>query len=300
MSEPGFKSGFVAIVGRPNVGKSTLLNRLVGRKVAITSAKPQTTRNRILGVANQPDAQIVFIDTPGIHKPRHRLGEHMLRAVENALSEVEAVLFVVDASGGPPGAGDRAAAERLARVAAPVILVLNKVDAVKPGKVAELTQAYGQLGRYHEVVPVSALFGHNVGRLVELLIGLLPEGPRYFPTDMVTDQPERQLIAEFVREQILHRTRDEVPHSVAVVVDEMRERPNGTLYARATIYVERDSQKGILIGEGGQRLKAIGAAAREELERLLGTHLFLELWVKVKKDWRDRPGALQEFGFGEG
>lgn len=292
-----FKSGFAAIVGRPNVGKSTLLNTMVGRKVAITSAKPQTTRNRVLGVLHLPGAQVVLIDTPGIVRdPRHRLGEHMIRAAEGALREVEAVLFVVDAAH-DPGPGDEVIAQRLSRVETPVILVLNKSDAVKRAELARRREAYGALGTFYDQIAVSALHGHNVDRLIAVLAGLMPEGPRYFPEDMVTDQPEPVLIAEFVREQLLLQTREEVPHAVAVVVEEFRERENGTLYARAVIYVERESQKGIVIGAGGRRLKAIGQAARAELERLLGAPLYLDLWVKVKKDWRNIPGALQEFGY---
>ncbi|MFO7245383.1 MAG: GTPase Era [Thermaerobacter sp.] len=293
-----FRSGFAAIVGRPNVGKSTLLNRLVGRKLAIVSDKPQTTRTRILGVVNRPGAQIVLVDTPGVHRPRHRLGEQMVRTARNALSEVEAVLFVVDASAGPPGAGDRFVADLLAPLETPVVLVLNKVDAVPGDRVDELLEAYGALGRFHAALPVSALTGFNVERLVEVVVDLLPPGPRYFPEDMITDQPERQIIAEFVREQILHLTREEVPHSVAVVVEEVRDRgEDKPTYVRAVIYVERDSQKGILIGQGGRVLKEVGTRARRELEALLGMRLYLELWVKVKPDWRNRPGSLQEFGY---
>lgn len=299
MTGDDMRSGFAAIVGRPNVGKSTLLNSLVGRKLAIVSDKPQTTRTRILGVVNRPGAQIVLVDTPGVHRPRHRLGEQMMKAARAALGEVEAVLFVVDATAGPPGPGDHFLAEQLAPLKTPVILVLNKVDAVPGDRVDALLEAYGALGRFHAALPVSALTGRNLDRLVEVVVALLPPGPRYFPDDMITDQPERRIIAEFVREQILHLTREEVPHAVAVVVEEMRDRGDRPTYVLATIYVERESQKGILIGENGRLLKEVGTRARRELENLLGIRLYLELWVKVKRDWRNRLGSLQEFGYGE-
>ncbi|HEX6989779.1 MAG TPA: GTPase Era [Bacillota bacterium] len=302
MNDPGagrFRSGFAAIVGRPNVGKSTLLNRLVGHKLAIVSDKPQTTRTRILGVINRPGAQIVLVDTPGVHRPRNRLGEQMMRGVRAALGGVEAVLFVVDGAAGPPGPGDRFLARELAPMTTPVILVVNKVDAVPGDRVDDVLAAYRDLGDFRAAVPVSALTGHNLDRLVAALVDLLPPGPRYFPDDMVTDQPERQVIAEFVREQILHLTREEVPHAVAVAVEEMQDRGDRPTYVRAVIYVERESQKGILIGENGRLLKEIGTRARRELEQRLGTRLYLELWVKVKRDWRNRPGSLREFGYGE-
>lgn len=243
--------------------------------------------------------QIVLIDTPGIVRdPRHRLGEHMLRAAEGALNEVEAVLAVMDATVAP-GPGDISVVQRLAKVAAPVVLVVNKCDAVSAQVLQERLAAYRELGDFFAVIPVSALRGDNIERLVEVLGGLMPEGPRYFPEDMVTDQPERLIIAEFIREQLLHHLRDEVPHAAAVVVEEYKERDNGMIYARVTIYVERESQKAIIIGQAGRRLKAIGQDARKELERLLGIRLFLDIWVKVKKDWRNRAGALQEFGYGD-
>lgn len=279
------------------MGKSTLLNRLVGRKVAITSPRPQTTRNRVLGVIHFADGQVVLIDTPGIVRTaRHRLGVHMLRVAEEALNEVEVILFVVDGSV-PPGPGDAEIGSRLAKIRTPVVLVINKCELVSRPELEQRLASYNELGTFYDVIPVSALHGHNIDRLMEVVRQLLPEGPRYFPEDVVTDQPESILVAEFVREQVLHQTREEVPHAVAVVTEEYVERENGMIYARVVIYVERESQKGILIGDGGRRLKSIGMAARTELERLLGIRLYLDLWVKVRKDWRNRPGALQEFGF---
>lgn len=300
MTAQPFRSGFAALVGRPNVGKSTLLNQLVGQKVAIVSDKPQTTRNRIAGVMTRPGLQAIFLDTPGIHKPHHRLGEHMVTTAVRTLDEVDAILFVVDVTA-PPGPGDQAVAGLLHQRGGgtPVILVANKIDQVHPDQLLVALDQYSRLGQFHAVVPVSAATGKNAGRLVQVLAELLPEGPQYYPDDAVTDQPEQFLIAEVVREQVLHRTREEVPHAVAVRVDEMAARPDGTTYVRAVIHVERDSQKGILIGRGGRMLKEIGRAARAELEPLLGAKLFLDLWVKVLKDWRDRDNLLQRLGFGQ-
>jgi len=295
--EKPFRSGFVAVIGRPNVGKSTLVNALVGRKVAIISPKPQTTRHRLRAVLTRPDAQIVFVDTPGIHKPRHRLGEIMVEAAEQALSDVDAVLFVMDA-GKPPGPGDEAVLDRLKAVRAPVLLVLNKVDLVAKPRLLPLIDTMQHKYPFAEIVPVSALKGDNLERLVETLVRYLPEGPPYFPEDMVSDQPERIVLAELVREKVLRLTEQEVPHSVAVVVEEIAERPNGVTLVRAVIYVERDSQKAILIGEGGQMLKRIGRAAREEIEGQLGVKVFLELWVKVRPKWREDERYLREFGYG--
>lgn len=296
--QPDFCSGFVAIIGRPNAGKSTLLNSVIGRKVAITSDKPQTTRTRILGVLNRPNAQLVLVDTPGIHRPRHRLGEAMVNTARTALTEVEGIVLVVDATAGLPGSGDRYVAEQLAATKTPVVLALNKVDAVAGDQLPRLIAAHSALVAFHEVLPVSALRGDNLERLVAVLVDLLPPGPAYFPDGMVTDQPERQVVAEFVREQILRFTRDEVPHAVAVTVEEMTDRPNGLVYVRAVAYVERESQKGIIIGDGGRMLKQIGTSARQELERFFGTRFYIDLWVKVKTDWRNRSAALREFGFG--
>ncbi|MEX2356016.1 MAG: GTPase Era [Thermaerobacterales bacterium] len=295
-----FHSGFVAVVGRANVGKSTLVNRLVGEKVSITSDKPQTTRNRILAVLNQPDAQIVFMDTPGIHKPRHLLGERMVRSAEQAFSEVEVILFVVDAAAGPPGPGDRRLAERLAHVTPPVVLVLNKMDAMAPARAAKITTSYRELGDFVHVITLSALTGENLGSLMDIILPLLPEGPRYFPADMLTDQPERFLMSELIREKVLRLTREEVPHAVAVDVESIQPRKDDLLYVQAVIYIERESQKGIIVGERGAMLKEIGSLARRDIEALLGSRVYLDLWVKVKRDWRNREGSLQMLGYQDG
>ncbi len=299
-----FKSGFVAIVGRPNVGKSTLLNRLVGRKVAIVSDKPQTTRNRITGVLHLPEAQVVFLDTPGLHRPRHKLGEFMVRVARRALEGVDAVLFVAEADPAGPGPGDRHVAEVVRGLAVPVILALNKVDLLRgPERAAALETVragFAVLGDFAGVHLISAASGEGVDRLVDALVQLLPEGPPYFPADVVTDQPEEALVREVIREKILHLTREEVPHAVAVDVDGFAEREDGTLHVSATIYVEKESQKGILIGKGGRMLKEIGTLARAELEGFFGTRMFLALWVKVKEDWRNRVGAMRDLGYKEG
>ena len=293
----GFRSGFVALIGRPNVGKSTLLNQIIGRKIAIMSDKPQTTRTRILGVLNRPGAQLVFVDTPGIHKPQHLLGEHMVRVARRTLQEVEAVCWLVEAPDREPGPGDRFIAEHLEAVKTPKILVVNKIDQVPPGEVPAIAARFAELGRFAAVHPISALRGLGVAELVATLEGLLPEGPRFFPEDMVTDQPEAQIMAELIREQILHLTREEVPHAVAVLIEKVERRPNGVVYVPATIYVEREGQKRILIGEQGRMLKEIGRLARQEIESLLGSRIYLDLWVKVKPDWRNKQGALSNFGF---
>lgn len=297
---PGFRSGFVVLAGRPNVGKSTLLNRLVGHKVAITSDKPQTTRNRIAGVVHREGAQIVFLDTPGLHAPRHRLGEFMVGVARATLGEVDVVCFVVDADR-PPGEADRTVADVIASAGrrSPTLLVVNKIDRIDRDVLVERLAGYAELGDFRHVVPVSAATGENCERLVELLVAELPEGPQYYPPGAYTDQPEQVLVAELVREQVLRRTRDEVPHSVAVRVDRWVERPGPLAHVAATIYVERESQKGILIGRNGRMLKDIGTDARQEAEALLGMRLFLELWVKVAKDWRDRPAALRQLGYRE-
>ncbi|MBX5475675.1 MAG: GTPase Era [Clostridia bacterium] len=295
----GYRSGFAALIGRPNVGKSTLLNALVGHKVAIVSDKPQTTRNRILGVRHFPGGQVVFVDTPGLHKPRHLLGERMVRSALGALDGIDIVCLVVDLSEPAPGEGDRAAAEAVSRAAAPVLLVGNKRDRVPRQELEPRLLAYRALGDFAAALAVSAVTGEGLDGLVDALRAHLPEGPEYFPDDQVTDQPEQRVAAELIREQVLHLTRDEVPHSVAVAIDEFARRPNGVLYVAATIYVERESQKGIIIGRGGRMLKAIGQGARQEIEALLGTRAFLELHVKVKPDWRNRAGSLEELGFHE-
>jgi len=291
------KSGFIAVIGRPNVGKSTLINSLIGQKIAIMSDKPQTTRNRILCILTRPEAQIVFLDTPGIHKPKHKLGEYMVKAAEGTLKEVDAIFFVVDATE-KMGPGEYYILERLQATAKPVILVVNKLDLIEKEQVLPIISHYTDKYPFVGVVPISAKEETNLDALIEEVEKYLPEGPQYYPEDMVTDQPERLIVAELVREKALQLTRDEVPHAIAVDVDEMKARDNGDTYIRATIYVERDSQKGILIGAKGSMLKEIGKLARADIEMLLGTRVFLDLWVKVKKDWRDRDSVLRGFGFG--
>jgi GTPase len=291
-----FTSGFVAVIGRPNVGKSTLVNSLIGQKIVIMSDKPQTTRNKILCVLNLPDAQIVFIDTPGIHKPRHKLGEYMVRTAENTLREVDVVLFVVDATE-EMGAGERYILERLSSVTTPVILVINKIDKITRQQILPVIQRYADRHSFTAVVPISALAKTNLDDLVQEIKKHLLPGPKYYPDDMITDQPERLLIGELIREKVLQLTREEIPHAIAVDIEEIITRDNGDLYVRAVIYVERDSQKRIVIGSGGQVLKEAGRLARLDIENLLGTKTYLDLWVKVKKDWRNKDGALRSFGY---
>lgn len=297
MTPSGHRSGFVGIVGRANVGKSTLLNRFVGEKVAIVSDKPQTTRNRIQAVLTRPDAQVVFIDTPGLHESRHRLGEYMQKTARTTMAEVDVLLFVVDGSRGVTER-DRRAARVLEGQRAPVILVVNKIDLLEGENLRQIAEQFLQIGDFTSVALSSALQGTGTQQLVDDIVARLPEGPRYFPDDWVTDRPERFLVAEFIREQVLHFTEEEVPHSVGVLIEEMREREGTELVdVRATIVVDRESQKGILIGKGGRMLKQIGTAAREEIERMLGSRIHLQLWVKAKPGWRDRPGSLQELGY---
>ena len=291
------KSGFIAVIGRPNVGKSTLINSLIGQKIAIMSDKPQTTRNRILCILTRPEAQIVFLDTPGIHKPKHKLGEYMVKAAEGTLKEVDAIFFVVDATE-KMGQGEYYILERLQATAKPVILVVNKLDLIEKQDVLPIISNYSEKYPFVGIVPISAKQEENLDALIEEVEKYLPEGPQYYPDDMVTDQPERLIVAELVREKALLLTRDEVPHAIAVDIDEMKTRDNGDVYVRATIYVERDSQKGIIIGAKGSMLKEIGKLARADIEMLLGSKCFLDLWVKVKKDWRDRDSVLKGFGFG--
>ncbi|GIQ68012.1 GTPase Era [Xylanibacillus composti] len=296
MTDQAFKSGFVTIIGRPNVGKSTFMNEVIGQKIAIMSDKPQTTRNKIQGVYTTEDTQIVFLDTPGIHKPKSKLGHRMMQAAENALQEVDAILFVIDAAAGL-GAGDRFIIERLSGIRTPVFLVINKIDLVHPEDLLPLIQTYKDLYPFQEIVPISALHGNNVRTLLDLIKQYMPEGPQYYPSDQMTDHPEQFVCAEMIREKILHLTREEIPHSIAVYIEDMRRQDNGVVYIGAVIMVERDSQKGIIIGKQGALLKEIGKLAREDMERLLGSKIFLELWVKVKKDWRNRDNVLNELGF---
>ncbi|MGD8189038.1 GTPase Era [Brevibacillus ginsengisoli] len=293
-----FKSGFVAIVGRPNVGKSTLLNHIVGQKIAIMSNKPQTTRNKIRAVHTTERGQIIFIDTPGIHKPKSKLGNYMVEIAENTLNEVDLVLFVVDATE-KRGAGDDFIIERLKQVKnSPVFLVINKIDQVHPEQLLPIIDDYRKLYDFKQIVPISAREGNNTGALLDSIYEEMEEGPMFYPADQVTDNPERFVVAELIREKVLHLTHEEIPHSIAVTVEEMKRRDDGqTLYIYAAIYVERDSQKGILIGKKGEMLKEIGKRARHDIERLLGNKTFLEIWVKVKKDWRNQERMLRNFGF---
>ena len=295
-SGKGFKSGFVAVVGRPNVGKSTLINALIDDKIVIVSDKAQTTRNRIVCVYTDEKKQIVFMDTPGIHKPKHKLGEFMVDQAVDSLREVEAVLFVV-AANEKRGPGDNFVIEQLRKVNVPVFLLVNKIDTMEKQDLLEAIVSYENSYPFEAVVPISAKEKDNIEEVVNLLEKHLPEGPKYFPDDMITDQPERLIISDIVREKILLQTHDEIPHAIAVDVDEMKPREDGTTYVRATIYVERDSQKGIIIGKQGAMLKTIGRQARGDVERLLATKVFLDLWVKVKKDWRNKSGMLSELGY---
>ncbi|MGZ0086427.1 GTPase Era [Caldibacillus thermoamylovorans] len=299
MNKEGYKSGFVAIIGRPNVGKSTFLNRVIGQKIAIMSDKPQTTRNKIQGIYTDDGAQIIFIDTPGVHKPKHKLGDFMMKVALNALREVDVILFMVNAEEGF-GRGEAFIIERLKEVDTPVFLVINKIDRVHPDELLPLIEQYRGLYPFAEIVPISALEGNNVERLIEQIKQRLPEGPQYYPPDQITDHPEQFIIAELIREKALHLTREEVPHSIAVVIERIERREEtGVVYIGAVIIVERDSQKGIIIGKQGRMLKEIGQRARADIEALLGSRVFLELWVKVQKDWRNRLAQLRDFGFRE-
>lgn len=293
------KSGFVALIGRPNVGKSTLMNHIIGQKVAIMSDKPQTTRNKIQGVYTSDEGQIIFLDTPGIHKPKSKLGDWMVKKAQETLNEVDLILFLVDVAEGM-GPGDRWIIQLLQKVETPVFLVVNKLDQVHPDELLPFIDAYRELFSFDEVVPISALYGNNTSTLLRLIMERLPEGPAYYPEDQVTDHPERFIVGELIREKVLLLTHEEVPHSVAVVVEEMKKRAHGEMVdIIATIYTERKSQKGILIGKQGAMLKEVGKLARQDIERLLGNRVFLDLWVKVKKDWRNEEHLLREFGYRE-
>lgn len=292
-----FKSGFVAIIGRPNVGKSTFMNRVIGQKIAIMSDKAQTTRNKIQGVYTDEYKQIVFIDTPGIHKPKHKLGDFMVKIAENTLNEVDSIMFMINADEGY-GMGDQYIIDRLEAIKKPVFLVINKIDLVHPDQLLPLIEQYKDKYPFKEIVPISALEGNNVNHLMEVFTEHLPEGPQYYPEDQITDHPERFIIGELIREKVLQLTREEVPHSVAVVIEQIDHRGEGEkILVQATIVVERKSQKGIIIGKQGQMLKEIGKRARQDIERLLGSKVYLELWVKVQENWRNKAHQLHEFGF---
>ena len=280
-----FKSGFVTLIGRPNVGKSTLMNYLIGQKIAITSNKPQTTRNRIQTVLTTDEGQIVFVDTPGIHKAKNKLGEYMVNVAEKTLNEVDVVLWLVEPTTFI-GAGEQHIAKQLQRVKTPVILVINKVDSVKREEILPAIAAYKDIYDFADIVPVSARSGDNTDELLRVIMKYLPYGPQFYDEDTVTDQPERQIVAELIREKALHSLQDEIPHGIAVAIDRMKMQ-NKVMHIDATIICERDSHKGIIIGKQGSMLKKIGSTARYEIERMLDCKVNLKLWVKVKKDWRD-------------
>ena len=292
-----FQSGFVSLVGRPNVGKSTLMNHFMKEKIAIISNKPQTTTNKITSILTKEHFQCVFIDTPGIHKPKHKLGEYMVKSAENALNEVDVVLMLIEPTERVLEM-DKYVIERLKNVKTPVVLVINKIDTIEKQKLLKVIDQYRQIYDFAEVVPISAIKGQNTESLLHVIEKYLPEGPQYFPEDMVTDQPERQIVAEIIREKALHLLEDEIPHGIAVEITSMKKRPNKNLVdVEATIYCEKESHKGIIIGKQGSMLKKIGSRARIDAERLLGSPIYLQLWVKVKKDWRDSDFLLKNFGY---
>ena len=292
-----FKSGFVALVGRPNVGKSTLMNHLIGQKIAITSEKPQTTRNRIQTVYTDKRGQIIFLDTPGIHKAKNKLGQYMVNVAEGTLNEVDVIMWLVEPTT-YIGAGEQHIAELLSKVKTPVILAINKIDTVKDEEIiAKAIDTYKNVCPFAEIVPVSALRNQNTDKMTELLFKYLPYGPQYYDEDTVTDQPMRQIAAELIREKALRLLQDEIPHGIAVIIEQMKERDNGIFDIEATIVCERDSHKGIIIGKGGAMLKRIGSQARREIENLMGAKVNLQLWVKVRKEWRDSELYMKNYGY---
>jgi GTP-binding protein Era len=290
-----FRSGFVALIGRPNAGKSTLINTLLGKKIVIISDKPQTTRNRIQCILTEERGQVIFFDTPGIHKPKHRLGEYMNTAATTTLKGVDMAVYVVDASVAL-GSGEEYVLDIIKRSGIPCILALNKIDLLKKEEILVKIAEYSQLADFKEIIPISALQAENTGKLLDLIFAELPLGPLYYPADEITDQPERFIMAELIREKLLALTREEIPHSIAVAVENMQEKKS-LIKIEAVILVERDSQKGIVIGKNGQLLKEVGRLAREDMESLLGSKVFLELWVKVRKDWRNQNAILRELGY---
>ncbi|MDY6875272.1 MAG: GTPase Era [Chloroflexota bacterium] len=295
---PGHRSGFVAVIGRPNVGKSTLMNRLVGQKVAIVSPKPQTTRSRILGILTREEAQVIFVDTPGLHRPHHKLGQAMIATATSTIPDADVVLFIVDVSVLPTDEDRMIASLIQEHTESPVILVLNKMDLLSAAKVKPHTESYWELATYHhEWMMTIATQGVNLDKLLSLIVAALPEGPRYYPGDQVTDQTEREIAAELIREQVLRYTRQEVPHAVAVVVEEFKEQESSVVYVAANVFVEKNSQKGIVIGRRGQMLRQIGKAARQEIERMTGGRVYLDLWVKVRKGWRRDEKELRRLGY---
>ncbi|NWF98776.1 MAG: GTPase Era [Nitrospirae bacterium] len=294
-NEKAFHSGYVAIAGRPNVGKSTLLNTLLGEKISIVTNKAQTTRNRILGIKNLPDAQIIFIDTPGIHKPIHKLGETMVRSAIEALDEVDIILFMSEPV--EPKKGDRMIINLLGKINKPVFLIINKIDTVKKNELLPVINTFSELYRFAEIIPVSALKKDGTDLIIEKIVKYIPEGPKFYPDDVITDQVERFIASEIVREKLIELTEEEVPHSIAVEITKWEEREDGLISIRCNIYVERESQKAIIIGKGGTKLKEAGSRARQDMERLFNTKVFLELWVKVKKHWRNDIKILKELGY---
>lgn len=290
-----FRSGYVSIIGRPNVGKSTLLNSILGEKIAIVTPKPQTTRNRIIGIKTVPNAQIIFIDTPGIHKPKHKLGETMVKTALEALREVDIILFMVEPH--EIGSGDRFIIDLLKRVQSLVFLLINKIDIIKKSDLLPLIDHFKEFYPFKEIIPISALKKDGIELLMNSIYDYLPYGPKYYPDEIITDQLERFMVSEIIREKITKKTEEEIPYSVAVEVAEWKEREDGVITIKSNIYVEREGQKGIIIGKKGSMLKSIGTAARIDIERLLNTKVFLELWVKVKKDWRDDKRTLEELGY---
>ncbi|NLM04420.1 MAG: GTPase Era [Clostridiales bacterium] len=293
----GYKSGFASIIGRPNVGKSTLLNKIIGEKIAIMSSKPQTTRNKIQAIYTGKDFQIVFIDTPGIHKPKHKLGQFMVNAAKESLKEVDVILYVVE-DGDKIGPGDQYIIEEIKDIDTPIILVMNKIDKMNQEQFNKLYEMYKETDIFTDIIAISALEDVNIGVLIQKIVDLLPQGPQYYPEDMITDQPERVIVSEIIREKILHYTEEEIPHGVAVEITMMKKRPDKDIVdINATIYCEKQSHKGIIIGKGGRKLKGIGKSAREDIERLLGSKVYLELWVKVSEDWRNNQHRLRNFGY---
>ncbi len=292
-----FKSGFVALIGRPNVGKSTLMNQIIGQKIAITSKKPQTTRNKIQTVYTCDEGQIVFLDTPGIHKAKNKLGEYMVNVAEKTLKEVDVIMWLVE----PDtfiGAGEQHIAEQLKDIKVPVILVINKIDTVDKDEILKFIDAYRKILDFDEIIPASALRGNNVDTVVEQIFKYLPEGPMYYDEDTVTDQPMRQIVAELIREKALHALDEEIPHGIAVTIEKMKKRQNKDIYdIEATIICERDSHKGIIIGKKGSMLKKIGTNARYEIEQQLDMKVNLQIWVKVRKDWRDSELLMKNYGY---
>lgn len=297
MKNNAYKSGFVALIGRPNVGKSTLMNLLIGQKIAITSNKPQTTRNRIQTVYTEERGQVIFLDTPGIHKAKNKLGEYMVNVAERTLDEVDVVLWLVEPTT-YVGAGEQLIAEKLKKCGTPVVLVINKIDTVKKEEIFQFITTYKDLLDFAEIVPVSALKAENTDRLVDVLFEYLPEGPMYYDEDTITDQPERQIVAEIIREKALRLLKDEIPHGIAIEIDRMKDRPSGDITdIEATIICERDSHKGIIIGKQGSMLKKIGTQARVSMENLLDRKVNLKIWVKIRKDWRDNDVMIKNFGY---